>query len=295
MILPALPGVVVEVHNENSQAFPEHDHELLDSYHNTCGIDVVADQGFTVLLRFIFPPKIPGECFLMRVFVDGIDVDSRVIKLQDANDYLTEGRWNHDVTHLQKMYFSRAAFGDQPTLPVSREKPENFDDIVVALRPGRGDDSKTPSSRLSDSATVSDDGVADTNSNDEILDERLFKARKIDLHTRLYGESKAQRVEVKADVKGGVKGGNDGNIKHEQGTHREEYAPTVTGDNGDDDDVVFLHEHKARKRPRVVIDLEDKEVTPIKGQTKPLKTESTYMSRSSLISLLGLPKTGWTI
>lgn len=89
------------------------------------------------------------------------------------------------------------------------------------------------------------------------------------------GESKAQRVEVKTDVKGGVKGGHDGDIKHEQGTHREEYAPTVTGDNGDDDDVVFLHEHKARKRPRVVIDLEDEEVTPIKGQTKPLKTEST--------------------
>lgn len=202
MIFPALPGVVVEVQNENSQAFPEHDHELLDSYHNTCSIDVVADKGFTVLLRFTSSPKIPGECFLMRVFVDGIDVDSRVIKLQDADDYRTEGRWNHNFSHLKKMYFSRAAFGrtwfsltqisctdestgDQPTLPIPKEKSKNISDKIVTLRPGRVDDSKTPSSRLSDSAMVSDDGVAATNSMDEILDERLFKARKIKLHTRL--------------------------------------------------------------------------------------------------------------
>ncbi|KAG8629140.1 hypothetical protein KVT40_003005 [Elsinoe batatas] len=275
-----LPGVKVTVENSRREPYRERrrKHTQRDS---KCTIDAVAGDRFTVLLQIHESSRRQVKDFSYEVYVDGERADSRAIVNRPSVRHRTAGRYGNHHSTRQKMYFSKTAFNDEPTVNVPSSRLDKVGTIEVVLKPVQvlaniPAHATTERDRAHTSAATI--GGPD---HETVLDERAFKGNLV-THCASFGaveqvslvrpssydtvadESRACRftfrygrqknIERQRQVKPEVVG--------EPAVKREPLA-LASGSSGDvarrikaedgDEDVIFLFEHKSSRRSRPAV------------------------------------------
>ncbi|KAF4554311.1 Hypothetical protein D9617_4g000640 [Elsinoe fawcettii] len=168
MKLASLPGVTVEVQDVSKRSFKESNH---DDHGDAveCYIAAIPGAAFTVSLDISPSSKLRCKVVSWTVYVDGQRIQGR--NLSRAMEWRTEGLESEHGLRIQPMMFSEMAFGDEPTVKISKERATSMGTIHVEMCEATILNSTPWQGQVS--------GRMGLEQNNEIYDERIFKGQDV--------------------------------------------------------------------------------------------------------------------
>ncbi|KAF4554310.1 Hypothetical protein D9617_4g000630 [Elsinoe fawcettii] len=295
-----LPGLAIEVQDENHMGLHETNHHQISETQSACNIAATAGAKFTLnmsIRRHMFA----SDYVAYYLYVDGSLVDDLIWNSTDNVTYRAKGCWNKDDSSFREMSFGRLVLGDAPTLTIDGDTAKEVGKISACFRASDiRFDANINDSNDWDASYGRDRSVeeADDGLDKHVLNEKVFKGNAATL-CATYGEAQSgDPIVVIPSVQkgptywfhfyygrphtfkegqvrlGAEAGANETDsiaidretpIKQERdigGATRSVSRHPVAGDS--DDEALFVREETRSKRPRRIIDLTSDEEAPRK-------------------------------